>query len=233
MKKKAYLCTVKQILKALSLYGIAYLVLLVYVFGLQYVYPKVELHLWLNSWHTGLLDTFFKYYSMMAEGLLYVLALLPLLWKKKEMTIFFAISELAAGAVVQLLKFVISTQRPASVFENYQNVCLPVVEGVDLHHYSSFPSGHSSTFFVFFTCCAIILAYHYLQSAQKNNLRTAVLFNLSLLVLLVLAALGGYSRIYLSQHFMLDVWVGSIIGFVTPFLVFYFGRKKILKLKNE
>ncbi len=231
-KKKEYLCSVKQILKSLSVYGIAYFLLLMYVFGLQYAYPKIELHLWLNSWHTGLLDTFFKYYSMLAEGLLYVLALLPIFWKKKEMTIFFAISELAGGAIVQLLKFVISTQRPASVFENYQNVVLPVVEGVDLHHYSSFPSGHSSTFFTFFTCCAIILAYHYVQRAQEHNIRTWILFNVTLLVLLVLAALGGYSRIYLSQHFMLDVWVGSIIGFVMPFVVFWLSRKKILKLKN-
>ena len=50
--------------------------------------------------------------------------------------------------------------------------------------------------------------------------------------MLFLAALGGYSRIYLSQHFMVDVCVGSIIGFVTPFVVFWLSRKKILKLKN-
>lgn len=222
----------KQILKSLSVYGIAYFVLLMYVFGLQFAYPKIELHLWLNSWHTDILDTFFKYYSTLAEGLLYVLALLPIFWKKKEMTIFFAISELAGGAIVQLLKFFIDTQRPASVFENYQDVVLPVVEGVDLHHYSSFPSGHSSTFFVFFTCCAIILAYHYVQRAQKHSLRTRILFHATLMLLLVLAALGGYSRIYLSQHFLLDVWVGSIIGFVTPFVVFWLSRKKILKLTN-
>ena len=148
--KNDYLCSVKQILKSLSVYGIAYLVLLMYVFGLLLAYPKVELHLWLNSWHTGFLDTFFKYYSTLAEGLLYVLALLPIFWKKKEMTIFFAISELAGGAIVQILKFLFDAQRPASVFENYQNVVLPLVEGVELHHSSSFPSGHSSTFFVFF-----------------------------------------------------------------------------------
>lgn len=230
--KNDYLCSVKQILKSLSVYGIAYLVLLMYVFGLLLAYPKVELHLWLNSWHTGFLDTFFKYYSTLAEGLLYVLALLPIFWKKKEMTIFFAISELAGGAIVQILKFLFDAQRPASVFENYQNVVLPLVEGVELHHSSSFPSGHSSTFFVFFTCCAIILAYHYVQRAQTHNLRTRILFHATLLLMLFLAALGGYSRIYLSQHFMVDVCVGSIIGFVTPFVVFWLSRKKILKLKN-
>ena len=54
-----------------------------------------------------------------------------------------------------------------------------------------------------------------------------------MLTLFVLATLGAYSRIYLSQHFLSDVCMGSIIGFVTPFLVFYFGRDKILKIKSK
>jgi membrane-associated phospholipid phosphatase len=60
-----------------------------------------------------------------------------------------------------------------------------------------------------------------------------MVFQLATLLLLALAALGGYSRIYLSQHFLSDVCVGSMIGFIIPFVVFYFGRYKILKLKNE
>jgi membrane-associated phospholipid phosphatase len=52
-------------------------------------------------------------------------------------------------------------------------------------------------------------------------------------LLLVFAAIGAYSRVYLSQHFLSDVCVGSIIGFITPFLMFYLCRNKILKLKNE
>jgi membrane-associated phospholipid phosphatase len=52
----------------------------------------------------------------------------------------------------------------------------------------------------------------------------------SLVVLLVLAALGAYSRVYLSQHFLSDVCVGSIIGFITPFLMYYLFKSKILKV---
>jgi membrane-associated phospholipid phosphatase len=52
-------------------------------------------------------------------------------------------------------------------------------------------------------------------------------------VLLSLAALGAYSRVYLSQHFLSDVCMGSVIGFVTPCLMFYFGKNKILKLKSN
>ena len=231
-KKRITFAAMKQILKTLSVYIIAYLLLLMVVIGLLYAYPKVELHLWLNACHSAVLDVFFKYYSTFAEWLVYVLAVLPLFWKKKMMTFFFALSELSAAVFVQILKRLFSAPRPIVVFEDYPDLTLPLVQGVDLHHSNSFPSGHTSTFFVFFTCLAIILACHYLQRAQSNNLRSWMLFSGGMLMLLALAALGGYSRIYLSQHFMMDVCVGSIIGFVSPFLVFYFGRKKVFKLEN-
>lgn len=223
----------KQILKTLSVYYIAYLILQTVVLTLLYAYPKVELHLLLNANHTSIQDTFFKYYSVLAEWPFYVLALFPLLWKKKEWTIFYLLSELSGGAVVQILKHLFSAPRPLTVFENYPDLVLPMVEGVHMHHSNSFPSGHTSTFFVFFTCCALMLAYHYLSAANQRNTRRWVLFNLSVLLLLALAAIGGYSRIYLSQHFLSDVCVGSIIGVTMPCLVFYFGRNKILKLNRH
>ena len=223
----------KQILKALSVYGIAYLVLLLVVLGLLYAYPKVELHLWLNSWHTDFLDTFFKYYSQLAEWPLYVLGLLPLLWRKKGFTLYYAVCELCGGVVVQILKHLFSAPRPIMVFENYPDLVLPLVEGVSLHHSNSFPSGHTSTFFMFFTCCAIILAYQYRQIARQTGRRSWIALSLATLPLLALAALGGYSRIYLSQHFLSDVCVGSIIGFVMPFLIFGLCGDRLMKLNNE
>lgn len=223
----------KQIFKTLSVYIIAYFVLLIVVFGLQYVYPKIELHLLLNSYHTSIQDTFFKYYTMMAEGPLYVLGLLPLLWKKIRLTIFFALCELSGGGLLQVLKHTISIERPVSAFEHYHNMILPLVQGVDMHHSNSFPSGHASTFFVFFTCCALFIAYRYKLKVAQNNRRTWVLVCVMMLSFFVFATLGAYSRVYLSQHFLSDVCMGSIIGFVTPCLIFYFGRHKILKLNNE
>ena len=210
----------KIYIRTLYAYVIPYLVLLMVILGLMYAYPKPELHLMLNAHHTSLQDTFFKYYSVLAEWPLYVLALLPLLWKKTKMTIFFAICELTGGAILQILKHTISHDRPVSVFEQYQDLTLPLVEGVTMYHSNSFPSGHASTFFMFSTCLVIFLAYRYHQTDKPNAL------------LLVLAVLGAYSRVYLSQHFLSDVCVGSIIGFTTPFLMFYLCRNKILKLQT-
>lgn len=218
--------------KTLSVYGITYLALLMYVLGLLYVYPKLELHLLLNSYHTSIEDTFFKYYTMLAEGPLYALALLPIFWKKIKITFFFALSELLGGGILQILKHTFSFDRPISAFEHYGNAVLPLVQGVDMHHSNSFPSGHASTFFVFCTCCALLLAYYYKQRNIENSRMKWLVITVSMLLLVVLATLGAYSRIYLSQHFLSDVCMGSIIGFVTPCLIFYFGREKLLRIKS-
>lgn len=220
------------LIRTVNTYIITYLVLLLAVLGLIYAYPKPELHMLLNSHHTSVQDTFFKYFTVLAEWPLYLLALLPLLWKKMKPTLFFAMCELTGGSVLQLLKYLFNAARPVSVFEHYPQLVLPLVQGVKMHHSNSFPSGHASTFFMFSTCCTIILAYYYCRTDKPHTLSTKILFNTSLLLLLAFAALGAFSRIYLSQHFLEDVCMGSIIGFITPFLMFHLCRDKVLKIEN-
>lgn len=221
------------LIRLVSLYVIPYLLLLTAILVLMYIYPKPELHLMLNSFHSGVLDYFFKFYTLMAEWPLYVLAFLPSLWKRNKMTLFFAMCELTGGAILQILKHTISNPRPVSVFEDYPDLVLPLVQGVDMHHSNSFPSGHASTFFMFCTCSVIVLAYFFSRNDALKTLRNRILFDVALVALLVLAAMGAYSRVYLSQHFLSDVCVGSIIGFTTPFLMFWLCRNKVLKLKKE
>ena len=219
--------------RTISIYVAAYLVLLATILGLMYAYPKPELHMLVNSQHMSSLDTFFKYLSVMAEWPLYVLALLPLLWKKYKFPLFFAVCELTGGTTLQILKHIISYDRPVSVFENYPHLELPLVPGVDMYHGNSFPSGHASTFFMFCTCCVILMAIHYIREGKLRDLRTKILFNATLLLLLVFAALGAYSRVYLSQHFVSDICVGSIIGFTTPFLMLYLFRDRMRRTKTK
>lgn len=222
----------QALIKTVYVYVITYLVLLMAILGLMYAYPKPELHMLLNSYHSSLQDTFFKYYSMLAEWPLYAIALLPLLWKKVKMTIFFAMCELTGGSILQILKHIISTDRPVSVFEHYAYMDLPLVQGVTMHHGNSFPSGHASTFFMFCTCCVIIQAYSYIQRDRPYSLGKKILFHTMLIVLLVVAAVGAYSRVYLSQHFLADVCVGSVIGFITPFMMYLLLWNRIPRLKN-
>ncbi len=212
--------------KIFSVYGIAFFLMLVLELVLMCAYPKLELHLMLNSRHTEIQDTFYKYYSTLAEWPLYVLALLPLCWKKYRYTIFFAISEIVAGSLSLIIKSNITSHRP---LWSYDIEKLPLVEGVNMHHSNSFPSGHASTFFVFFTCIALIFAYWYQQRVSQCDNRKKILMYWAMFALFALAALGAYSRVYLSQHFLADICVGSLIGFVVTCLIFYFGKNIILK----
>ena len=79
------------LLRMVYLYVIPYLLLLMITLGLIYMYPKPNLHILLNSYHLDGLDFFFKYFTLMAEWPLYIIALLPLFWKKGKITAFFAL----------------------------------------------------------------------------------------------------------------------------------------------
>lgn len=76
-----------------------------------------------------------------------------------------------------------------------QDVNLHLVPGVTVHSISSFPSGHSATAFTF----ALLLS---LLSRRK----------LVLMIALPAATCVGYSRVYLGQHFPLDVGGGIIVA---------------------
>ena len=206
---------------------VGYLMLFVLMVVLIVAYPKGELHILLNSIHTKMGDTLFKFLTLLAEWPLYVVAVLSLLVCKKWWVVFYAACECVSATLVTALKYIFRMPRPATFFHDRVSAYLPVVDGVHLHHAPSFPSGHASTFFIFVTVTVILLSIHY-RILQHRNIRYIALFSCQI-ALLLLAALGAYSRIYLSQHFLEDVFAGSIIGVVVPFAMFSFFATKLKK----
>ena len=82
---------------------------------------------------------------------------------------------------------------------------LNLVPGFENYLYNSLPSGHSTSAFTTFLCLALII---------ENK---AMKFGLFMMALTV-----GFSRVYLSQHFLNDVYAGSLIGVITSFLIYQF-----------
>lgn len=195
--------------KIFAPYLFFYVIILVCASYLLAVYPKLELHLLMNQWHNQTGDTIFPIISKFAEWPLFVIGALPLFFWKAGWTYLYAMTEATAAILIFIVKRIISLPRPITCFADRPEV-LQLVPGVHVHAHNSFPSGHSSTFFVFFTMLALILAYYYFQKVKYGNrvhYRWIVYF-----ILIALAASGCYSRIYLSQHFMMDIVAGSVIG---------------------
>jgi membrane-associated phospholipid phosphatase len=87
-----------------------------------------------------------------------------------------------------------------------------VVEGVELNRgHNSYPSGHTMSAFALFSLVAFWM---------RNKTWVAVLLFLT-------AVLVGISRIYLVQHFLRDVWSGSMIGVYLACAAYVIFRKRL------
>jgi len=194
--------------------------ILVAVLGLALLYiPKGELHLLLCDRHTPARDIFYRYYTQIAEWFPYAVCVLILLFGRIGDGAMASASMAVSGLATQGFKYLADTDRPLTWFaHNMPDITLPLVEGVRMSKFYSFPSGHTTSFFALaFVVC--ILATRIL-SEKRSYCLSALLQT----ALFALAALGGYSRIYLSQHFPEDIVGGVIVGLLITLLcyvVFY------------
>ena len=176
---------------------------------------KAELHLALCQPHTIGLDTIVPIITNLVDWLPYVVVVLLLFYRAGWAT-FLASNLLLSTVIVQPIKHIVHAPRPLTWFaENMPDVTLPLVEGVRMNHWLSFPSGHTTTFFVLFYSLSIILC--------AENVTGKMI--LSLLCFLC-ASFGAYTRIYLSQHFALDIFAGILIAVLSTLSLYFFLVKK-------
>lgn len=182
------------------------------------VVPKAELHLALCQPHTEWLDKLVPFFTNLVDWLPY-LAVVLLLFYRAGWATFLASNLLLSTLIVQPIKHIVHAPRPITWFaENMPDVTLLLVEGVRMNHWLSFPSGHTTTFFVLFFTLSIILCD---ENVKGKNILSLICF--------LCASFGAYTRIYLSQHFALDVLAGILIASFSTILLYYF---LVLKTKN-
>lgn len=164
---------------------------------------KADIHLRLNTFHSSFFDTFFLYITYLGDGTLALLVSIMLLAVKYRFALIVGLSNILASTITQVLKQTVFSEelRPKKYFEGIHD--LYFVPGVENHLYYSFPSGHATCAFSLYLALSFIV----------KNKRFKTLF-------FILAFLVGYSRIYLSQHFLGDVYVGSLIGVGVTILVY-------------
>lgn len=203
---------------------IIYALLLVILGALLAAYDKGTLHCMLTldalrclpSSYVTISDTFFKYITEVGAYVPYVVAA-TLLFVRIGDACFLLLSQLGVALIVQPIKHWLRMPRPKVYFEQMlPDVALHQVDGVDMHLWCSFPSGHTATAFAFMLGIALLCHKRWV----------------SLLCVLV-AILTGYSRIYLSQHFAADVFAGSIIGVTVTTLIYYIYTQRPMQWQSQ
>ena len=179
------------------------------------VVPKAELHLALCQPHTHFLDTIVPIFTDLVDWLPYLCVVLLLFYRAGWAT-FLASNLLLSTLFVQPIKHIVHAPRPLTWFaENMPNIRLPLVEGVRMNYWLSFPSGHTTTFFVLFFSLSIIL---YAENIKGKNILSFLCF--------LCASFGAYTRIYLSQHFALDIFAGILIAVCSTLVLYFFFVKR-------
>lgn len=173
--------------------------------------PKEVIYIKVNALHSPFMDVLMQYWTMLGDGLLLFIAVTGLLMISFRHFLTgiaaFALSGLGAESLKRLLFS--EMPRPVKYFEQAgMGDQLYLVEGIDLHNWFSFPSGHTSTAFAVFFALSLM---------TRSALAQAGFFLLALGV--------GYSRIYLSQHFLADVVGGSFLGLLSGWIAWMWIRR--------
>jgi membrane-associated phospholipid phosphatase len=196
--------TIKR-LTELPYYFFTILSILLSAFIFNFCYTKTAGFLIFNQFHPRWLDIFFKYTTNLGDGLISILAaviLLTLRKKKKAMTI--VLAYIYSGLLIQIAKRLLHMPRPKYFFEQTLFQYTHFVEGVSMHNQNSFPSGHTASAFAMATVMVLVF--------KKKKISLFCLFT---------ALIIGYSRIYLAQHFLIDVIFGALAGIICALLSYH------------
>jgi membrane-associated phospholipid phosphatase len=166
--------------------------------------PKIPLQLATNQLNQPILDLLMPYITMLGDGLFVILlGVLFLLFINRRIGWLIVISYLFSSLIVQFSKHVLFPDAMRPYFYLKAIPDFHSIPGFLYYEFHSFPSGHTASAFAL----AAILSF----SVKDNSLKS--------IGLLLGACIVGFSRTYLSQHFLVDVTVGSLIGVVSAYIL--------------
>ena len=186
----------------------------VWILGLSLVLlstDKLKFHLLINKQCTKFSDDLFLTLTHLGDGFFAISFSLLVFFVNIRKGVFMLITFCLSGVLVQFLKRVVfdESMRPIYYLKNNPNLYL--IEGFDYHIQYSFPSGHATSIFSIATMFCLL-------NTKLSYFTIVVIF---------IAFLTAFSRVYLSQHFLIDIYVGSIIGYLSSVLIHYILKKKL------
>ncbi len=181
-----------------------YAISLIIVIGILLRFNKDTIHLYLNQLHSPFLDMFFAWFTWLGDGVFAVLVAIIFFLIRFRYGIVLFLGFALSGIVVQIMKkwIFVNHIRPYRYFG--EDISLHLIEGAKLYQNNSFPSGHTTTAFALFLGIALLSGKKWVKA-----------------VCLIIAWLVGYSRVYLSQHFLGDITAGSLLGIFFSLLVYH------------
>lgn len=172
-------------------------------------YSKLDGHKLINQYHNDFWDYLFPYITHIGDGLTAILIIVVLFIWKEKYGYLALIAFLFTAGITHGLKFFVfpDMERPIlELWDYFVHGDGHMVLHIDnMKSENSFPSGHTTSAMSIFCLLALIF------NEQKKWTG---------LIWAGLAILASFSRAYLSQHFIMDIFVGTLIGTLGTLLIF-------------
>jgi membrane-associated phospholipid phosphatase len=189
---------------------ITYAVVITIIFLSGYSVGQVEMIKWFNGIHTPFLDQLFASLTLLGTAIIFLPFLIVAVFHRYSLAIGLIGNAVLQSLVVSLFKRILFPRAPRPI-QFLDPDIVHRVQGVSIHRWMSFPSGHTVTIFGLCVFVSLWTKNYWMSTA-----------------LLLLAVLVGISRMYLTQHFPLDVatgaFFGTTIGTYTFMLTEYWNR---------
>ena len=193
--------------------------ILLFILGtILIIFPKDELHLLLCRNQQEALPFMDKLMTIITDSANWLpfVFLFILLFYKAGWSIFLLGNMLLTTILVQPIKHLVNAPRPFTWFKENMDINLLTADGVDFNKWLSFPSGHTATFFALFFSLSLIICA---ENIKGKNIYAFILF--------ILATCGAYTRVYLSQHFTLDIFGGIWVAIISTLFMYFFYVRKV------
>ncbi len=157
-------------------------------------------------------NTIFRLLTYGGEAVAYLIVGVVLLFWRPRFALMIALMGILALPVMYMMKDAIGVDRPITFLEK-KSVAQQVVLVPSIHlnrGQTSFPSGHTMAAFALCSLLSLMLG--------RKRAQWGLLFAF-------LAILVGVSRIFLVQHFLVDVLAGAVLGLLLSGLVWITSAK--------
>lgn len=173
------------------------------------VAAKGDSVLYVNELKTPVWNYTFMVFTRMGETEVSVVVCLVFLLMQWKKGLFLTASIIINSLIVQFLKRMVFSdlKRPKLMFGDM----IHDIQGFELHTGLSFPSGHTTAGMTVFFALSLL---------TQNKMAKLVLIGVGLMV--------GASRVYLGQHYLMDVYAGSLLAVgMTSLIYIIFNNSKL------